>query len=58
MGLIYKDTGLFQEALDEYKLAIQYGPSDCTAKENLAVVLTVCKGVIGAVGRLRISDVI
>ncbi len=41
MGLIYKDSGLFQEALEEYKLAITHGPPDCPAKENMAVVLTV-----------------
>jgi protein O-GlcNAc transferase len=40
LGLIYKETELFERAMEQYKLAIMYGPKDCPAKEHLAVVLT------------------
>lgn len=40
LGLIFKETERFEQAMEQYKLAIHYGPKDCVAREHLAVVMT------------------
>ena len=40
LGLIFKETELFEKAMEQYRLAILYGPKGCVAAEHLAVVLT------------------
>lgn len=41
LGLIFKETELFERAMEEYKLAIQYCPDKvCPATEHFAIALT------------------
>lgn len=39
-GVIFKDSGLFNGAIQCYDLAIRYGDTNCVAKMNMAIVLT------------------
>jgi protein O-GlcNAc transferase len=40
LGILYKESDLIDKAIEHYKLALQYGPPQCVARENLAVALT------------------
>ncbi len=39
-GVVFKEAGMSQEAMDAYSKAIAHGPPDCIARANMATLLT------------------